>query len=192
MTSTTPDRPDDAITAAGHATAQGNLVARSVALVGFTGVGKTSVGTELARLLNRSFVDTDTMVEQRSGKSIPELFEEGEHVFRKLEREAVASALAMPSCVIALGGGAFSQPGAAELLLARALVVHLYTPWAVISQCLAELAQDRPLVRGRAVWQVQDLFLARAASYRRAHVRVCLPRHSVAEAAATLAAVLQR
>ncbi len=98
----------------------------------------------------------------------------------------------MPACVIALGGGAFSQPGATELLLAKALVVHLYTPWPVISNRLAELAQDRPLVRGRAVWQVQDLFLVRAASYRRAHVRICLPRHSVFEAAATLAAVLRR
>ncbi len=132
------------------------------------------------------------MVEQRSGKSIPQLFEEGEDVFRKLEREAVERALAMPACVIALGGGAFSQPGAAELLLEKALVVHLYTPWSVISRCLADLARDRPLVRGRAAWQVQDLFLARAASYRRAHVRVSLPRHSVAEAAATPAAVLGR
>src|SRR6266542_6482326 len=105
------------------------------------------------------------MVEQRSGKSIPQLFEEGEDVFRKLEREAVERALAMPACVIALGGGAFSQPGAAELLLEKALVVHLYTPWSVISRCLADLARGRPLVRVRAAWQVHDLFLARAASY---------------------------
>jgi hypothetical protein len=52
------------------------------------------------------------------------------------------------------------------------------------------LALDRPLIRGRQPWQVQDLFLARAASYRRAHVRVRLSRHDVGEAAAELAAVL--
>jgi shikimate kinase len=183
---------EDAIAAARHAGAQGRFMARSVALVGFMGVGKTSVGTELARLLGRYFVDTDPMVERRAGRTIPELFAQGEPVFRALEREAVAAAMAQPPCVIALGGGAFAQPDNAALLLERTLVVHLYTPWQVLRGHLGELAEDRPLVRDRPVWQVQDLFLARMAAYRAAHVRLNLPRHSVAEAAATLAAVLRR
>lgn len=183
---------EEFVAASGHALAQSRFVARSVVLVGFMGVGKTSVGTELARLLDRAFVDTDPMVEQRSGRSIPELFAEGEPVFRTFEREAVRTALHLPPCVIALGGGAFSQPGAAELIRARALVVHLYTPWGVLRHRLAELAADRPLVRDRRPWQVQDLFLQRMESYRNAHVRVSLPRHSVSEAAAILAAVLRR
>jgi shikimate kinase len=166
------------------------FISRTVAVVGFMGVGKTSVGRELARLLDRPFIDTDDVVQERSGQSIPELFEQGEHIFRKLEREAVEDALAMPPCVVALGGGAFSQPGAAELLLGKAIVVHLYIPFRVIRRQLDALAVDRPLIRGRQPWQVQDLFLARAASYRRAHVRVCLPRHDVGEAAAELAAML--
>jgi shikimate kinase len=185
-------RHEDVIAASGHALAQSRFVARSVVLVGFMGVGKTSVGTELARLLERSFVDTDPMVEQRSGRSIPELFAEGESVFRTVEREAVRTALQLPPCVIALGGGAFSQPGAAELIRAQALVVHLYTPWGVLRHRLAELAVDRPMVRDRQPWQVQDLFLQRMDSYRKAHVRVSLPRHSVSEAAVILAAVLRR
>jgi shikimate kinase len=182
---------DDAVAAARHAGAQGRFMARPVALVGFMGVGKTSVGTELARLLDRSFVDTDTMVERTAGRTIPELFAQGEPVFRAFERQAVAAAVDGPPCVIALGGGAFAQPDNAALLLARTLVVHLYTPWQVLRGHLAELAEDRPLVRDRPPWQVQDLFLARMAAYRAAHVRLNLPRHSVAEAAATLAAVLR-
>jgi shikimate kinase len=183
---------EDAAAATSHAGAQVRFLARSVALAGFMGVGKTAVGRELAGLLDRPFVDTDDMVEAYSGRSIPELFAAGEPVFRQWERRAVEEALAMPPCVIALGGGAFSQPGSAELLLEKALVVHLYTPWNVLVGILDELALDRPLVRGRKPWQVQDLFLARTSSYRRAHLRVCPSREGAAEAAASIAAVLRR
>jgi shikimate kinase len=182
---------EDVLARTGQAEAHERFLQRSVAVVGFMGVGKTAVGRELARILDRPFVDTDSVVQERSGRTIPELFAEGEQVFRALERAALIEALELPPCVLALGGGAFSQPGAAELLLSRALVVHLYTPWSVVLDQLVTLAEDRPLIRGRHPWQVQDLFLSRAASYRRAHVRVCLPRRSVAEAAAELANVLR-
>ena len=183
---------EDEIAARNHDHAHKRLVTRPVALVGFMGVGKTSVGRELAALLDRRFVDTDALVVQRAGASVPELFGRGEHVFRRHEHAAVQEALATGSCVIALGGGAFSQPASAGLLLERALVVHLYTPWSELVPMLPELARDRPLLRGRAPWQVEDLFLRRAADYRRAHLRVSLPRTGPREAARVVAAVLRR
>ena len=183
---------EDALAGHTHTQAQERFLARSVALVGFMGVGKTSVGSALAALMDRPFLDTDVLVETWAGKSIPEIFaEDGEPAFRRLERTAVEHALDLPPCVIACGGGAFSQPGSAELMLPRALVVHLYTPWPVLIGLLDELAVDRPMVRGRATWQVQQLSLSRAASYRRAHLRVTLPRRGPAEAAATVAEVLR-
>jgi shikimate kinase len=190
VTAPTGGGQDDHVLGHGHALAQRRFKARSVAVVGFMGVGKTSVGRELARLLDRPFVDTDYEVETRSGRTIPELFAEGEPVFRKLERACLLEALDRPPCVIALGGGAFSQPGAAELLLERALVVHLHIPWSAMLPLLPILAGDRPLIGSRAPWEVQELFLARAESYRRAHVRVCLQRTDVASAAQTVAGVL--
>jgi shikimate kinase len=183
----------DRVAADRHLEAQDRFLARPVAFVGFMGVGKTSVGRALAALLDRPFLDTDMMVEQRAGRSIPEIFRvDGEPAFRRTEREALEEALEVPGCVISLGGGAFSQPGCADMLLPRALVVHLYTPWQSLRGMLPELAVDRPLIRERATWQVQELFLARAASYRRAHLRVTLPRHGPAAAAAAVAAVLRR
>ncbi|HKG49385.1 MAG TPA: shikimate kinase [Actinomycetales bacterium] len=176
---------------AGHAEAHSRFLARPVAVVGFMGVGKTTVGRALAELLDRPFVDTDVLIEQRSGRSIPELFAEGEPVFRALERRTVLNVLDGPPSVIALGGGAFAQPANTETLLARALVVHLYTPWSVMVGQLPQLASTRPLIHSRKPWQVQDLFRARAASYRRAHVRVCLPRRDVREAAGELAEILR-
>jgi shikimate kinase len=175
-----------------HGAAQRRLSQRSVALVGFMGVGKTSVGRELARLLGRSFADTDTMVRQRSGATIPELFARGEATFRALEREALLAALDPPGQVLALGGGAFIQPGCAELLLPRALVVHLYTPWRVMVELLPELAADRPLIRDRPMHEIQQLFLTRAVAYRRAHLRICLPRRSAEWAAAEIVEVLRQ
>ena len=175
-----------------HGAAQRRLAQRSVALIGFMGVGKTSVGRELARLLDRPFADTDAMVQQRAGATIPELFARGEATFRALERAAMIEALDPPGRVLALGGGAFAQPGCPELLLPHALVVHLYTPWRVMRELLPELAADRPLIRDRPIHEIQQLFLSRAAAYRRAHLRVCLPRRSPTLVAAEIVEVLRQ
>jgi shikimate kinase len=183
---------EEAQARANHGTAQHRLSQRPVALIGFMGVGKSSVGRELARLLDRPFADTDAMVQQRAGASITELFARGEATFRTLERAAIVAALDGPDRVLALGGGAFLQPGCPELLLPRALVVHLYTPWRVMRELLPELAADRPLIRDRPAHEIQQLFLSRAAAYRRAHVRICLPRRSPELAAAEIVEVLRR
>lgn len=189
MTSLLPH--EELVAADQHGEAHERFLRRTVALSGFMGVGKSSVGRELARLLDRDFVDTDEMVQEATGRTIPELFAQGEAVFRRFEHEAVQRALELPACVVALGGGAFSQPDNAELLLHKALVVHLHTPWQVVLRALPLLAADRPLIRDRAPWQVQDLYLRRAASYRRAHIRLSVPRRGPEEAAATVASVLR-
>lgn len=169
-----------------------DVVARPVALVGFMGAGKSSVGRELAALLDRPFVDTDELIELRTGASVPELFAQGEPVFRRHEHEAVQEALAMGPSVIALGGGAFSQPASARQLLDRALVVHLHVPWSALAPLLPDLARDRPLLQGRRPEQVEELFRRRAADYRRAHLQVSVPRTSPREAAQVVAALLRR
>jgi shikimate kinase len=184
--------PEDLQAADSHRAASRRLLSRSVALVGFMGVGKTSVGRELAVMLDRPFLDTDVVVQERTGQTVPELFAKGEPHFRRAELEAVQHVLTLPPCVLALGGGAFTQPEAATLLLERALVVHLYTPWSSLVPALPELARGRPLLRDRPVWEVEDLFLRRSAVYRRAHLRITLPRTTPAEAAAVVAAVLRR
>lgn len=81
--------------------AKGNIV-----LTGMPGSGKTSVGEALAEALSKEFVDTDAMVVENAGKSIPEIFEEGgEELFRSYERAAVAEAAKRGGRVIATGGG---------------------------------------------------------------------------------------
>jgi shikimate kinase len=188
---TTWSAVEEARARANHGAAQRRLAQRPVALVGFMGVGKTSVGRALARLLDRPFADTDVLVEQRAGRTVGELFAQGEHVFRTWERTAMLAALDEgQGPVLALGGGAFVQPGCPELLLPRALVVHLYVPWRVMRGLLPELARDRPLLRDRPVHEIQQLYLSRAAAYRRAHVRISLPRRGAEQAAGEIVEVL--
>jgi shikimate kinase len=76
-------------------------------MVGAPGAGKSTVGALVADTLGRPFVDTDTLVEAAAGKTVPEIFfDDGEPQFRKLEGEAVATALESFEGVVALGGGA--------------------------------------------------------------------------------------
>lgn len=77
-----------------------------VVLVGPPGAGKTTVGQMLARRLGADFTDVDDLIIERAGKQISDIFtEDGEPVFRAMEREVVAEALTATDGVLALGGG---------------------------------------------------------------------------------------
>jgi shikimate kinase len=91
--------------------------------VGAPGAGKTTVGEAVAALLGVPFADTDHLIEQRAGKTVPEIFfDDGEDHFRALERETIAEALASFDGVLALGGGAILDPGTRDLLAAPTVV----------------------------------------------------------------------
>jgi shikimate kinase len=79
---------------------------RRLVLTGFMGAGKSTIGRALAERLGWTFLDLDTHLEQRTGATIPQLFERhGEARFRRLESTALASALGHSNTVLALGGG---------------------------------------------------------------------------------------
>ncbi len=79
-------------------------------LIGMPGCGKSTVGQLLAKKSGKNFIDTDVLIVQRTGKSIPEIFEEaGEAGFRKLETEVLAEVSKQSGFVIATGGGCVTQ-----------------------------------------------------------------------------------
>ncbi len=78
----------------------------NIILTGFMGTGKTTVGRLLAEELGYTFVDTDLLIEQTSGKGIPEIFAtQGEKAFRQLEREAAETLAKKRGQIISTGGG---------------------------------------------------------------------------------------
>jgi shikimate kinase len=82
----------------------------NIILVGMPGSGKSTVGKALAEALGRPFVDTDALIVEDAGRSIPEIFSaDGEEVFRAYETEAVKKAGMMSGAVIATGGGVVTR-----------------------------------------------------------------------------------
>ncbi|MDE2572264.1 MAG: shikimate kinase [bacterium] len=130
--------------------------------------GKTTVGRLCAQRLGVPFIDTDDEIE-RLHAPIEELFAtRGEPEFRRLEREVVDAALRSGG-VIALGGGAFAQPGAADEILARGRVAWLR----VGAERVLERAGDRvrPLLGADPTRErVTELLLGREPLYARAHI----------------------
>src|SRR5256885_16375788 len=105
-------------------------IRQPIALTGFMGVGKTTVGSLLAERLGRPFFDTDAYVEESSGRRVDDFFLAGQEAdFRRLEAEAVAELLDRGAPVIALGGGALLHAGSRALLPQKAPLVHLPPPW---------------------------------------------------------------
>lgn len=83
----------------------------NIILVGFMGTGKTTIGRALADQLKRDFVDMDIELEARAGKPIPRVFaEDGEPVFRRMERDLVVELSRRSKLVIAAGGGIVLNP----------------------------------------------------------------------------------
>ena len=102
---------------------------QNIVLIGMPGCGKTTLGKALAARLGRPFYDADTVLEQRAGRSIPEIFRcDGEAAFRALETQTLAELGKCSGAVIATGGGCVTRPENAPLLRQNGRVVWVKRP----------------------------------------------------------------
>ena len=139
------------------------LADKHVALIGFMGAGKTSLGKEIGRLLERPFIDLDEEIERRVG-SIPDFFaRSGEREFRRIEATSLESILASSRrSVVALGGGAVSTPQVREALRSSAFTVRVDVD---VDEAWRRVGDsDRPLARDEAAFRA--LYEERALLYR--------------------------
>jgi shikimate kinase / 3-dehydroquinate synthase len=145
---------------------------RHVALVGFMGAGKSTLGPKLAERLGRSFVSVDEVVVDRTGRTVRELFDQdGEAAFREREEEAAADVLSRREpVVVELGGGALGSARTRTALAASAFTVLLDTSVDEAWQRVA--GSDRPLAQDEAVFRA--LFEERRPVYEQAaDARAC-------------------
>ena len=134
-------------------------------LVGPPGSGKSTVGALLATRLGTTFRDTDDDITARAGRAISDIFiEDGEPVFRELERGAVRDALAEHDGVLALGGGAVTDAGTRALLRGHR-VVFLDVGLADAAVRIG-LNRDRPLLLGNPRQRLRQLLAERLPLYR--------------------------
>jgi shikimate kinase len=110
-----------------HAKDTSSKTAPSIFLVGPMGSGKSAVGRRLARDLGREFVDSDTVIEERTGVDISYIFEkEGEDGFRRRETEIIDELTQQAAIVLATGGGAVLADENRIVLASRGRVVYLH------------------------------------------------------------------
>jgi shikimate kinase len=122
---------------------------KTIALVGLSGVGKSSVGRRLAAALGMPFRDADSEVEAAAGRPIAEIFEQyGEGAFRDGERRVIARLLGEAPHVLATGGGAFVQADTRALIKAHAISVWLKADIEVLARRVSR-KENRPLLTGR-------------------------------------------
>ena len=135
-----------------------------VVLVGPMGAGKTTVARLLALRWQVAVRDTDTDIVTAQGREISDIFvDDGEAVFRALERDAVARALAEHEGVLSLGGGAVLDPGTRDLLAGHTVVFLRVGLTAAVKR--VGLGTSRPLLMGNVRAQVKALLDERTPVY---------------------------
>lgn len=145
---------------------------RPIFLVGFMGSGKSRVGAALARLLSREYVDTDTLVSEREGRSIAEIFRDsGEEIFRQAERQALESLAGRGGIVVATGGGLFLGFAQRRWMGQRGRTVWLDVPLA-LARDRVRAGAERPLWIPADPVSLRALYEKRRAAYALAGLRV--------------------
>jgi shikimate kinase len=160
----------------------------NLALIGFMGTGKTTVGRHVAEYLGFDFLDTDELIQSRTGRSITDIFEQdGEPAFRELERQVVQELSACKKTVIATGGGLPTNADNLAALKSYALVICL---WASPEKIWERVKNQthRPLLHDADPQKkIRELLAAREPFYRQADVLINTDLRSVREAAQQIA-----
>jgi shikimate kinase len=98
-------------------------VSPKAVLVGLPGSGKSTIGRRLSKAMGVGYVDTDTLIEQQTGRAIADIFAaDGEQEFRRIEEDVVRAALIDQDGVVSLGGGAVTSPGVCESLAGHTVI----------------------------------------------------------------------
>ncbi len=156
----------------------------NIALIGFMGTGKTSVGRLVADQLQFEYLDTDELIQTQTGRSITDIFnEDGEPAFRALEQKIVEELAGRTKTVIATGGGLPVNPKNLASLKSHALVVSLWSSPEKIWERVRHQSH-RPLLHDENPQaKIRELLAARGPFYKQADVLLNTDLRSVREVA---------
>jgi len=139
------------------------------------GSGKTTLGKKLANKLAYEFIDTDLLIENLHGKTIPEIFDtEGEAKFRESEQLVLSELKSKGNCIISVGGGLPCYKDNMDKLLALGRVIYLQRSPKELFHRLINRKNDRPLLKDKTENELLDhitnLLEKREEYYERAHI----------------------
>ena len=145
------------------------------------GVGKSTIGRRLAKKLNKEFIDSDQVIETKTGVDIPTIFEyEGEVGFREREEKSIAELCKLPNIVLATGGGAVLSKNTRQLLSKTGTVFYLQ---ASVETLIKRTQNDvaRPLLQSDDKRKtIAELVKQREPLYEEiAEHIVCTDRHTI-------------
>ena len=147
---------------------------KNLVLIGLSGCGKTTFGKRLSRKLRLPLIDTDVMIEKKTGRTIPEIFAaEGENGFRDIESVCAREAAAQNGAVISTGGGMVLREENMKALSQNGLIIFIDRHPSHILRSTS--LTDRPLVQNDRD-RLFRLYAERLAVYRR-HADIVIPNH---------------
>jgi shikimate kinase len=139
---------------------------KSIVFVGFMGVGKTTIGKQVAKKLYRDFVDIDELIEKEFEMPTTKIFETfGEKTFREREQSIIIGLSKQPLHVISVGGGAFLNEEIRKACLANCLVFYLDLPWDSWKERISLIIDSRPVLQNKSLDQIEELFYSRQSAY---------------------------
>lgn len=140
-------------------------MAPKAVLVGMPGSGKSTIGRRLAKALDVPLLDTDAKIVETTGRSIAEIFVDGEPEFRRIEAEVVRAALAEHDGVVSLGGGAITSPEVRDALVGHTVI---YLEISAAEGIRRTSGSGRPLLAGDPAERFRTLMAQRVPLYRKA------------------------
>ncbi len=162
----------------------------NIYLTGFMGAGKSTIGPRLAKQLDYEFKDSDSMIEQESGKSVSEIFHKnGEPYFRLLEKKMLLRCAAGTNTVISLGGGTLIDPENRMTVKQNGILIYLSTgPVTILDR--VKSTSKRPLLTNPdgglvreddAIMHLEQLLAVRSEGYHSADFTVVTDDKSIDE-----------
>lgn len=150
-----------------------SLKEKSIVFIGFMGVGKTTIGSLVAKKLYRDFIDIDQEIEKEFDMPTTEIFKTfGEKVFREKEKNIIDFYSKQKLKIISVGGGAFLQEEIQKICLSNCIVFFLDLSWESWKERINLIIDSRPVLQGKSLDEIKELFYTRQQYYMNHHSKV--------------------
>ena len=164
----------------------------NVVLIGMPGAGKSTLGVVLAKIVNKSFIDADLLIQGQCGKTLQKIIDEmGPDGFIEIEGQ-VLSSIEAHNCVIATGGSAVYSDGAMRHLAEIGTIVYLQISYESLVARLNDLQERGVVLKGGIGMSLRELFDERKPLYEKyAEVTVNVDDLSITAAARKVASIVE-